>query len=191
MVISSVQILDAELLLLKRFLYKLNSAFRNDKSIKMQRQILKMCSKFVNLKITNIVENLQEQHTAPKLHSSSYVPPKSQFEYTLVRLQGAAKLLAKTLCYCQQSGRLIIPKMHQGHFISKCVISMSLSSRIWGISLNLVHLMKSLYNEVYKMYISDILPESKVDFLPESYKLPDTMDDWLLADETLRDAFHL
>ena len=60
-----------------------------------------------------------------------------------------------------------------------------------GISLNLVHLMKSLYNEVYKMYISDILPESKVDFLPESYKLPDTMDDWLLADETLRDAFHL
>lgn len=131
MLMSSTKILDAELLLLKRFLYKMTSVFRNDKSIKTLRQILKMSSKFIDMKIIDIIENLSEQHTPPKLNSVSYVPPKSKFEYTLVRLQGAAKLLTKTLCYCQHSGRLIIPKMHQGHFVSKCVISMSLTSRIW------------------------------------------------------------
>lgn len=183
--------LSDELLLLKRFVYKLTSVFRNDKSIRMLRQILKMCLKLIDMKIIDTIENLEEQHTAPKPHSLSYVPPKSKFEYTLVRLQGATKLLAQILCYCQHSGRLIIPKMHMGHFISICVISMSLTSRIWGLSLSLVCLMKDLYLEVHKMYISGFLPESKVDFLPESYKVPDNLEDWLSADETLRDVFQL
>jgi len=187
----SVKVLETELSILNRFLYKLSLVFRNDKSIKMLKQIWKMTKKFVDMKIIDIIENLQEQHTVPKLHSDVFVPPKSKFEYALVRLQGATRLLAQLLCCCQHSGRLIIPTMYQGHFISIRIISMSMTARIWGMSLHLVHLLKNLYLGILRMYVSDVLPESKVDFLPKSYEIPKNLDNWLLADKSLEEAFHL
>jgi Domain of unknown function (DUF4477) len=126
--ITSLSILSSESLILKQFLYKISAVFRQDKSTKGLKQILKSVKKFSDMQLNGITTHMIEQHS---LGNIIHVSPKSTYEFALVKFQGAARLLAQILCYCQHSVCATIPRMHQGHFINISVISVSLISRIW------------------------------------------------------------
>ena len=115
----------SEIILLKRFLYKLAAVFSHDKSYKMLKHIQKTVSKLLETHVVSDLTSFQEQHTANSSSSKViYVAPKPKYEYILVRLQGTVRLLAQILCLCQHYGSIMIRKMQLGHFVNITVISM-------------------------------------------------------------------
>lgn len=129
---ESVNLVQIEAALLKRFLYKLTSVFCHDKGYKMMKQIQKSINKFLAVDIAASLRAIHEQHS---LISSAerfvFVPPKPKLEFVLVRLQGTARLLAQVLCYCQRFASFTIQKIHFGHFMNISVICMSFAARLW------------------------------------------------------------
>ena len=209
---ESVKLVQTEVVILKRFLYKLTSIFCHDKGYKMMKQVQKSINKFLAVDISKALVNLHEQHSL--IYSTErfvYVPPKPKFQFALVRLQGTARLLAQILCYCQRFGSFVIQKIHFGHFVNINVISMSFAARIWyaififlfgfaslnflyhsvyknrSLSLHIMHILANTFSDVNHIYNSKGFPECSVQFLPDGQALPESLLDWLKRDPSLQD----
>ena len=125
---TSLSILSSESIILKQFLYKISAIFRQDKRLKGLKLIFKCLKKLSDMQLNGITTHMIEQHS---LGNTIHVSPKSTYEFFLIKFQGAARLLAQILCYCQYSVSRTIERMHQGHHVNISVISVSLISRIW------------------------------------------------------------
>ncbi len=126
-------LVNSEVVLLKRFLYKLGAVFAHDKSYKVLKHIHKTVNKFLQTEVACDLMSFQEQHTASPSSSSKmmYVAPKPKYEYILVRLQGTVRLQAQILCLCQHYGAIMTQKLQLGHFVNIMVTSMSITARLW------------------------------------------------------------
>lgn len=124
--------MKSEIMLLKRFLYKLAAVFAHDKVYKVLKQIYKTVSRALETNISSDLTGFQEQHTSSSTSSKiMFVAPKPKYEYILVRIQGVARLMAQILCLCQHCGSMIVKKLQLGHFVNICIIQMSFVSRLW------------------------------------------------------------
>ena len=127
---ESVVMMTSEVVLLKRFLYKIASVFYHDKSYKVLKQIHKTANKLLEADVVSDLTSFLGQHTVC-FANVMYVAPKPKYEYIQVRLQGTVRLLAHILCLCQYYGSIMVQKMSVGHFMNAVTISMSFASRIW------------------------------------------------------------
>lgn len=123
-------ILESELVLFNRFLYKLHAVFKHDKGYKVLKQIQKSLCRFKQLNIQELIKHFQEQHCLSST-PHKFVAPRPVYEYLLIRIQGGAKLLSHLLCYCHTFGMIILQKLGKGHFININIISMSFTARLW------------------------------------------------------------
>ena len=95
---------------------------------------LVLCNnRLIEMCLVLTVQLMAERHT-PAGGSTFYVAPKGEYQHSLLRYQGGARLLAQILCYGQQTARCIIPAMRQGHFIAMSVVALALVARIWFAS---------------------------------------------------------
>lgn len=189
---EAISHVKSEMTVLNRFVYKIQAVFTHDKWFKIFKTIQKTGNKFMDLNLYDTIKNLQEQHGSFSAEKFMYVAPKPKLEFVLVRIQGTVKLLAKLLCYCQYFGALILQRIDLGHFININVISMSLISRLWALSLHIIHLLFNTYKTISGVYFcSDLLPASSVDFLPKDYTFPPNLSLWLKEDRALLEMHHL
>lgn len=129
---ETILAMKSEIMLLKRFLYKLAAVFAHDKIYKVLKQIYKSTTRVIESNIISDLTGFQEQHTSSSTSSKvMFVAPRPKYEYILVRLQGLFRLLAQILCLCQYCGSMIVKKLQLGHFVNISVIKMSFISRIW------------------------------------------------------------
>ena len=124
-----LMLMTSEVVILKRFLYKVAAVFSHDKTYKMLNQIHNSANRLLETDLVSDLTSFLEQHNL--FANVMFVAPKPKYEYVQVRLQGTVKLLAHILCLCQCYGSLMIQKMRIGHFMNIVVISMSFAARIW------------------------------------------------------------
>jgi hypothetical protein len=125
-----LMLMTSEVVILKRFLYKIAAVFSHDKSYKVLKQIHKTVNKLLETDLVSDLTSFLEQHTV-SFANVMFVAPKPKYEYVQVRLQGTVKLLAYILCLCQFYGCIMIQKMRIGHFMNIVAISMAFTARIW------------------------------------------------------------
>ena len=82
---QSVTQAKAEIVVLNRFVYKIQTVFAHDKCIKIFKLIRKTSNKFLDVDLCEIIKNLYEQHGSCATEKSMYVAPRPRMEYALVR----------------------------------------------------------------------------------------------------------
>ena len=133
-----VNSMKAEIVVLKRFIYKIATIFAHDKTYKVLKQIYTAAGKLLRTDLLSDVEIFQGQHTYSSEYATArtmYVAPRPKYEFVLVRLQGNIALLAQILCLCQHYGSVLVQRIHLGHFINIFIICMSSTSRLWYVIL--------------------------------------------------------
>lgn len=144
---ETLELMNAELALLKRFLYKLSAVFRHDKSLGVMKQILKCVTRFMSIQVADNIDDMVKQYTLCD-SGKLFVPPRPRFEFILVRFQGAARLLAQTILYCQHCIKLILARISIGHFVNIHIISVSMVARIWSGTLSIIRLIKATLDQL-------------------------------------------
>ncbi|XP_013398395.1 uncharacterized protein LOC106164899 [Lingula anatina] len=174
--LSDQDALGSEIFLLGRVNYKMNCQFRYERTLQRMKQVDKCLSHFLKLNLHGCLDNVAQSF--PRLEDFQsdilHVPSRQMLEYLLVRLQGAAHLMAQTLIYCQQLELNILQHLRSGFFIPNNVFFTGLVSRIWILCRSLLHHLVKWYGDL-RSWVSK-LKGTTTEWLPVGVSLPDNLE---------------
>lgn len=168
-----------ECAIISRLIYIFDKKFRNDIGylhLKKTNVVLRRYLKLNLLNDARYFDNTLPQDTMCNI----YLPTKQMLEYVLVRLQSFSKLLVRAIVCSKKASILYFDRVKrgEGHWMS--FMPYVVLCRIWSLSSFLLKKSCKWYNNLFP-YLRKFKPLG-LQFLPNNYKLPESLEDWLEID---------
>uniref|UniRef100_A0A8W7PQA6 Nucleolus and neural progenitor protein-like N-terminal domain-containing protein n=2 Tax=Anopheles coluzzii TaxID=1518534 RepID=A0A8W7PQA6_ANOCL len=161
-----------------RFVNRFKFRLRNMHGFQVMRRVNQTLIRIKNLDLVQVIMDLHSF-----LPESEYIPQtvnlpvRSNLEYLLVRMQGLCKLLMRVVYLTKEAARFHVKQIVNMHLYPTYVMFLGLMGELWLFSRSVCRRTVQFYDELYPAL--EILPETKVSWLPEHYQLPVSLAAWL------------
>lgn len=168
--------LHKESAICSRFLYKYDKKFRNDIGYRNLRKVNTALKKYLALNLLKDIE-----HFLSCLPSDNddglYLPTRQMMEYVILRIMAFSKIMLR-ICVCsKQAAVFYLDRIKRGESHWMSLLPYALLSRLWSMSMILLQHSTTWYSNLYP-YLNK-LELKGLKFLPDTYKLPEDMEQWL------------
>lgn len=179
-VLTNQSPLHKEAAILSRLVYKYDKKFRNDIGYKNFKKVNTALHKNLQLNFLKDVEQFQLVLPSEDADDDIYLPSRQMLEYLLVRLLTFSKIILRIYICSKCAATFYLDRIKRGESHWMSLIPYAVLSRTWSMSWVLIR-------HSCKWYKSLILYQSKLQskglrFLPENYKLPEDLEEWLDLD---------
>lgn len=159
-----------------RLLYKYDKKFQNDIGYRNLRKVNTALKKYLSLNLLKDIENFIAALPSEN-DDDLYLPTRQMLEYIMLRIIAFAEIMVR-ICVCsKQAAIFYLDRVKRGESHWMSLLPYALLSRIWSMSMVLVQHSTIWYSNLY-IYL-DKLQLKGLPFLPDSYELPEDLEQWL------------
>ncbi|XP_034940834.1 uncharacterized protein [Chelonus insularis] len=173
--ISSQDIIHKEAAVLSRFIYRMKKKFRHDKGLKSIEKVNRALLNYLHISLENeykyLIDNTLINNKLTKL------PTRQMLQYVLTRTQGYCMLLYRIEKVSIEAAQFFKTRIQLGQAWTFSAFIYSIISRIWIWSRHLIQKCCIWYNQMFP-FLSQ-LSQIGIDWLPENYRLPSDLKNWL------------
>ncbi|XP_053690910.1 uncharacterized protein LOC128739450 [Sabethes cyaneus] len=167
---------------LSRFITRWNNRFYNMHGFQLLKKLKQALQRIASVDIVRILTNVSS--TLPSyLDKTVELPNRAMLDYLLVRLQGLAKLLCRTIVVAKQAARYYIRFISNGYFFNLSSMFLCLLAEIWFKSREMCQRIAAYYDELVPMR-SLLVDDGKEWPSKGGVLLPDSFSTWLADDWT-------
>jgi hypothetical protein len=165
---------------LSRLIFMFCKQFRMFRGFQEMRKVHQALSRYLNMEIVNTIQNFYGFLPDPEDFRKIRVPYRENIEYILLKLQGLSKLLLRIILCCKKSAAYFLGMVWNAGFLLKGTVFIANLAKIWDMSRELCKIVTSSYDKIF--HYKDLVKSRGGNFLPEDYRLPGKLADWLGED---------
>uniref|UniRef100_A0A182PE40 Nucleolus and neural progenitor protein-like N-terminal domain-containing protein n=1 Tax=Anopheles epiroticus TaxID=199890 RepID=A0A182PE40_9DIPT len=161
-----------------RFVNRWRDRLRNMHGFQIMRRLNQTLIRIKNMDLTQVIMDFHSF-----LPDTGYIerevnlPVRSNLEYMLVRMQGLCKLLMRVVFLTKEAARYHLKQIAINFLYQTFSMFLGLMGELWLFARSVCRRTVQFYDELYPAL--DILPETKVKWLPNDYQLPESLAEWL------------
>lgn len=169
--------LDRSAALLSRLIARRASSFRKQLGFKLMRQMNIALCRWKELNIADTLTNIHEGISLYQMQGQYNIPTKVNFEYLLIRLQCAAKLLIRIVTSAKEAFRILTDFIEKAFFIDLVTLYLGVLAHIWRICVELCRNTVNLYNEIMSIVKPHFFNKDRDN--AKTGQFPDRLDEWM------------
>lgn len=163
--------------MISRLIARRASSFRKQYGFRFVRQTNIALCRWKELNIVETMNNIYEGISLYKIDGGFNIPTNVNFEYLLVRLQCAGKILSRAISCAKQAFNIFLGFIEKAFFIDTTAVYLGVLSKIWKNSIELCQKIVNFYGEIVSILKPLLSSNSNASDINEKY--PDRLDEWL------------
>lgn len=172
--------------LISRLIARRAHSFRVQYGFRFLRKTNVALCRWNELNLAETLENVHDAISEYELNGEYNLPTEANFEYLLVRLQCAVKILARIIFSAKEAFESFMQFIEKGWYVDIVVIYLGVVAQVWKLCIQLCETTVHFYNDI-SQHLSQYLAEKKTAKLIND-QLPERLDEWMGDDWTQLNA---